>query len=105
MKGNPASFTELVLLRKHIWKVTKQDQVAGNFRKLMNSCTERMRLRKVAKTNGLFIMKMYTKEDIPVPLHVNLRMGRVQQIENVPVQIFELTATNREKDRFIKSPY
>ena len=50
-------------------------------------------------------MKMYTKEDIPVPLHVNLRMGRVQQIENVPVQIFELTATNREKDRFIKSPY
>ena len=49
----------------------------------MNSCTEEAPPRKVAKANGLFTMKMYTKEDIPLRLH--LRMGRVQQIEDVPV--------------------
>ena len=30
------------------------------------SCTELVRSRKVSKTNGVFTMKMYRKEDIPV---------------------------------------
>lgn len=44
----------------------------------MNSSIELVRPRKVAKTNGLFPMKMYTKKYIPAPLRFNWRMDRVQ---------------------------
>ena len=52
----------------------------------MNSCTELARPRKVAKTNGLFTMKMYTKEDIHVPLVAFQPKNRPStNVENFPV--------------------